>query len=276
MLIWTIIVIISIIISIILNIDLSTNYILNSRGITFIVLVIIGVFCLIYYLLLKKKYGKNIRFWLLLFILILIRSGIVLFINYMGYTYSSRTYLIVHSICLGIVVYIIGIGVLIIYNAFKKCPKGMDYLIIHGARTGTRVLNNRIKVAYNYLLENPNTIVIGTGGQGKDEDMPEGIYIHNYLVDKGISEDRILVEDKSRDTIENLLYSAKLIEDIKNKKIALVSDDYHIYRCRMTAKKYLGIKTYSIPAHSVRLSLIDSIVRELLSTIYHFIKGDIR
>ena len=275
MLIWTLIVIISIIVSIILNIDLSSNYILYSRGITFIVLLIIGIFSLIYYFMLKKKYGKNIRFWLLIFILILIRSIFVLVINYIGYIYPTRTYLIVHSICLGLVIYIIGIGLLIIYNALKKCPKGMDYLIIHGARTGTRVLNNRIEVAYKYLLDNKNTIAIGTGGKGIDEEISEGVYIRNYLIDKGIEKNRVLMEDKSTDTIENLFYSSKLIQDIKNKKIALVSDDYHIYRCRKSAKKYLGIKVYSIPAHSVRLSLVDSIVRELISTIYHFIKGDI-
>ena len=80
--------------------------------------------------------------------------------------------------------------------------KKVDYVIILGARVKgenpTKSLMERIKAAIEYLKKNPKVKVIATGGQGKNENVAEGLAIKRELLKNGISEDRIILEDKSK------------------------------------------------------------------------------
>ncbi len=51
----------------------------------------------------------------------------------------------------------------------------------------SRVLQMRLDKAYDYLTENPDTIVIVSGGQGPDEHVSEAQGMYDYLVEKGIA-----------------------------------------------------------------------------------------
>lgn len=46
--------------------------------------------------------------------------------------------------------------------------------------------------------------VVVSGGQGMDEEVSEAFAMKEYLTNKGISEDRIIMEDKSTNTLENI------------------------------------------------------------------------
>ena len=100
--------------------------------------------------------------------------------------------------------------------------KKVDYVIILGARVKgekpTKSLMERIKAATEYLRKNPEVKVIATGGQGKNEGVAEGLAIKRDLLKNGISEDRIILEDKSKNTVENFRFSLEKIENIENSK----------------------------------------------------------
>jgi len=125
-------------------------------------------------------------------------------------------------------------------------PHRMDfsYVIIHGCGLldGTRIsklLSNRVDKAieiYRRCREKP--ILIPSGGQGGNEKRTEAEAMKQYLLEHGIPEEDILSEDRSTTTRENLLFSLEMIRrDGRKGRIALVSSNYHVYRCILYASR---------------------------------------
>ena len=100
------------------------------------------------------------------------------------------------------------------------------------------MLSDRLKKAYSVLSQNPNIKCVVTGGQGDDEQYTEGYVMKKYLVEKGISPDRIYVEELSGNTEENLLYTKSLIKlNGLSENIVIVTDRFHELRARIWAEK---------------------------------------
>ena len=170
--------------------------------------------------------------------------------------------------------------------------KKVDYVIILGARVKgekpAKSLMERIKAATEYLKENPEVKVIATGGKGKKEGIAEGVAIKRELLKNGISEDRIILEDKSKNTVENFRFSLEKIrnsENGKNKnsenngnrkiKVLIVTNDYHIFRSKNIARKVgfdnENYEIYGLPAKTPIISIPKSYFREFLSNVNYFI-----
>ncbi|MFI3324857.1 MAG: YdcF family protein [Clostridia bacterium] len=121
---------------------------------------------------------------------------------------------------------------------------------------GARVTENgaslsfaqRLDVAYEFLIENPEASCIVTGGQGDDEPATEASVGVAYLIEKGIAESRIYAEDKSTSTWENLEFSKIIIEENDLSPIIAVStQNFHIKRATSQAKD-LSYEVYSLVA----------------------------
>ena len=124
-------------------------------------------------------------------------------------------------------------------------------------------LKARCSAAARYLEENPDAVVIASGGQGKDENLSEGQCIHDLLVEKGIDDSRIFIEDKSHSTDENIANSLKIIEDNNlSKDVAIATSDYHEKRASIICKKN-GLTAYSIPANSTKWAKPTQFTREV-------------
>ena len=112
--------------------------------------------------------------------------------------------------------------------------------LIHGDQV-SRILAARLDTAihlYRYGEEKARIVV--SGGRGDDEDITEAEAMRGYLRKKGIPEDRIIPEDRSHSTQENLLMSMELLPVADRSRIALVTSDYHLFRCLLQAHE-LGI-----------------------------------
>lgn len=100
---------------------------------------------------------------------------------------------------------------LIIIGGKITSTKKVDYVIVLGARLygdiPSPALMERLKVVKEYLIENKDVKVVVSGGQGIDEDIPEAHAMEKYLADNGVEKDRIIIEDKSTTTFENLKLS---------------------------------------------------------------------
>ena len=170
--------------------------------------------------------------------------------------------------------------------------KKVDYVIILGARVKgekpAKSLMERIKAATKYLKENPEVKVIATGGKGKNEGIAEGVAIKRELLKNGFSEDRIILEDKSKNTVENFRFSLEKIrnsENGKNKnsenngnrkiKVLIVTNDYHIFRSKNIARKVgfdnKDYEIYGLPAKTPLISIPQSYFREFLSNVNYFL-----
>ena len=100
------------------------------------------------------------------------------------------------------------------------------------------MLSDRLAKAYAILRENPAIKCVVTGGRGDDEQYTEAYVMKKYLVDRGISPDRIYTEELSGSTEENLLYTKSLIGlNGLSENIVIVTDRFHELRARMWAEK---------------------------------------
>ena len=161
----------------------------------------------------------------------------------------------------------------VISGMVGSCPAGVDYIIVLGAKTGSLAIDRRIEAAYEYLLDNPTTIAIASGGQGTDEPESEAQYIADGLVQHGIARDRILIEDKSISTSENMRFSAALVTKI-DASICIVSSDYHVFRARHLAQKVFEGDVYALSSPTVRLYLPHYTVREFFTTVVDTLRGN--
>lgn len=146
--------------------------------------------------------------------------------------------------------------------------KGIPYLIVLGAQVrGTKVtdsLRRRLRRSAAYLSENPETTVIVSGGQGPGEDISEAEAMEAYLIGCGIERSRILLEDQSKSTEENLAFSARYLPD-KAVKVGIVSNNFHMYRACLYARR-IGYKDVRrIPAGCSPLLFVNYMVREFFA-----------
>lgn len=111
-----------------------------------------------------------------------------------------------------------------------------DVFIVFGCKTfgytPSYALKNRLDKAYEMLEKNPDAVAILSGGQGEDETVSEAESMRAYLEAKGIAADRLITEDKSTSTKENIEFSMSIIKERgwEDKKISAVSNDFHIKR----------------------------------------------
>ncbi len=124
------------------------------------------------------------------------------------------------------------------------------------------MLHRRLEAAYSYLSEYPDSVVVVSGGQGPDEAISEAECMKVWLISNGIDPSRIITEDKSTDTYENMEFSKKLLEENGlGTDVVLVTDSFHQFRASMIAEK-LDISTDSISSSTPAYLIATYWVRE--------------
>ena len=160
---------------------------------------------------------------------------------------------IVALTCLGLVYFCI-VEIPIIRNARTDPDPERPYLVVLGAAVyGERpslTLVRRLEGALDYLQQYPESTAIVSGGMGKGELITEARAMHDWLIENGISEDRILTEPKATSTRENLAYSFDIIRsrgDEPDGNTAIVSSAYHLYRAKTLARMQ-GVEAAGVAA----------------------------
>ena len=105
-------------------------------------------------------------------------------------------------------------------------------------------------------------MLIMSGGQGPGEDIPESEAMAAYAVDQGVDDKRIITEQKSVSTEENLMFSKELI-DKENAKIVIVTTAYHVFRALILAKQQ-GIKCVGFGAKTKWYFTLNALIREFV------------
>ena len=134
------------------------------------------------------------------------------------------------------------------------------------------MLDKRIEAAYEYLSENPDVICIASGGKGDDEPMSEAECIRQGLIRRGIAPDRIILEDKSVNTYENIRNSLAILDSIgAQRRAVIVTSEFHQLRASMISEKH-GLESYSVSSRTYLPLLPSYWIREWFAVAYEWVK----
>lgn len=95
-------------------------------------------------------------------------------------------------------------------------------------------LETRLDAALAYALDHPEVPIVVSGSQGPGEEISEAACMYGWLAARGVPPERILLEDRARDTEENIRYSLALLEErgIAG-SVAVVTSGYHLCRAAL-------------------------------------------
>ena len=242
---------------------------MKKKSVAFWIFFILAVICIIYAVIVRST-GSGTSFFLMW-----VAIGIVLLL--LGISFQMEFWKKVPHVVKGIGMVVVCIGIVsfvlveggVISQMHAKGKAGLDYIIVLGAQVRENgpspVLKYRLDKAVEYLEENPDTICIVSGGQGKNEPWSEAEGMAQYLKKQGIGENRIRLEDQSLTTEQNVTNSQKLMEE--GASVGIVTNDFHVFRAKQIAKKY-GLKdACGIAAGSSPLYLPNNMLREFFAEI---------
>lgn len=192
----------------------------------------------------------------------------------------ARALLVILSVCLGIGILVATVTGVLIIRAWSGPGADCDYVVVLGAGVNGTVpslsLRDRLNAAYDYLVAHPDAVCVVTGGQGSGEEITEALCMYNDLTARGISPERVWMEDRAVNTRENIRFSLDLIEEKTGTRpdaIGLVSSEYHLFRAGMFAREE-NVVSCGIPARTSWVSLrINYFLREIVAVWYYIILG---
>ncbi len=161
---------------------------------------------------------------------------------------------------------------LIIYGQFGKTTYDEDAAIVLGCGLDgdavTPQLAKRLDAAAEYAAENPDAVIIVSGGRGPGEDVTEALAMEKYLIERGISAERIIKEEKSTSTSENLTYSSAILGEHfgGEYKAVVITSEYHLYRASRFALR-VGLDCTYLHADTPLYELPMRCFRELMAIV---------
>lgn len=245
-----------------------------------VLLMILGVICILYCIgiALFGGYGTS-------FFLIWGAGGIVLLLLGALFQASGTVLQLPLAVKIGIAVPILLCLILfcvlegMILSCFSaKGQPGADYVIVLGAQMKENgpsdVLERRLKSAISYLEANPDTKVIVSGGKGQNEKVTEAQGMADYLIQAGIAEERILKEEASANTTQNLRFSGELL-DKKEDSVVVITNNFHVFRALHLAKKAGYENVTAQAADAYPLMLPNNLLREFFGVIKDWFCGNL-
>nr|WP_307486838.1 YdcF family protein [Eubacterium multiforme] len=221
-----------------------------------IIIFILGIICIAYFLFVNMIFGYTTfsSFYLVIGI-IMILYGIFI-TKLLKIEAFKRIFKPLKLLLLcGILIFIITELCIIFYP--KTSEKSCNYIVVLGAgirgENLTTTLRDRLNATLDYINNtNYDGKIIVSGGQGPGESITEAEAMRRYLVEKGINNNRIILEDKATNTFQNFKYSKDIIENLnegntKNSNIKVVTTDFHALRSNIIGKRngYENISFYT-------------------------------
>jgi len=220
----------------------------RRRTVTIIVAILAAVVSGIYFSLMRQRVANmHIIFYMVLGVSVLLVTYLVLWTLGASDRHAKKAKILkrCYMICLatGIAGFLTFQG--LILSGARTDEAEADCIIILGAGLRNNgpslMLWSRLNAAAEYLKTREDIPVIVSGGLGRGETVTEAEAMFRYLNSRGIDESRIWKEERSTSTRENLAFSRALLEekglDADNIKVAIVTNEFHLYRAKLIAAK---------------------------------------
>ncbi|MDO5559068.1 MAG: YdcF family protein [Oscillospiraceae bacterium] len=190
-------------------------------------------------------------------------------------TKAGRPLIIIFISFLGAGIIIAAVLSILMVSAVLCKPDGSHTAILLGCKvkgsSPSYMLARRLDASYRYLTEYPDAVIIVSGGQGDNEEISEAQCMKNDLISRGIKEDRIICEDKSVNTYENISFSKKIMNDRGlGDEAVIITDSFHQYRASLIAGK-CGLKTFSCTSYTPMYLIPTYWVREWFGIIQQLV-----
>ena len=153
-----------------------------------------------------------------------------------------------------------------------------DVVIVLGAGVNremvSRPLAHRLYAAIDYWEENPNAYIIVCGGLGNRATITEAEAMSRFLVARGIPQEKILLEEMSTSTYENLVFAKEILEEHfpDGFRAVVITNDFHIYRATQMARG-IGLDVSRVGAHTDWYSRPVNYLREMLAVLHFWAFG---
>lgn len=162
---------------------------------------------------------------------------------------------------------------MIVSQFHATAQEGADYVIILGAQWKTSgpsyVLQKRLDKAIEYLNANPETKVIVSGGQGYNEPISEAEGMQGYLETAGIDPERIIMEDASTNTTQNLIFSGELLDKSED-SVVVITNNFHMFRALAIARKQGYAHVEGLSAGTYPVTVPNNLLREAFGVVKDF------
>ncbi|MBQ7499667.1 MAG: YdcF family protein, partial [Clostridia bacterium] len=202
-----------------------------------------------------------------------ILTVILIIFGSLGGSKAAKAVKKILSVILAIILIFAVITEIVVFSHAKTTARGNENIIIilgaglHGNRLSYSI-KSRLDRALEYLDGNKSCKIIVSGGKGGGESVTEAYAMKKYLVENGISPERITLEEESTTTKENLKFSKKIIDEIyrQGDKIAILSSGYHLYRTSLLANEIFGDEYGAIryiSARTRRFIVVNYYLREI-------------
>ncbi|GHU41662.1 membrane protein [Clostridia bacterium] len=171
------------------------------------------------------------------------------------------------------------LSVFLIYSfvyALLPKSKNCDFILVLGCglkngETVSPLLAGRLDRAIKqYKLGGKKASFVVSGGQGHDEKVSEAFAMKTYLLQKGIPENHIILEDKSVNTLENMSFSKKLMQELNpNYNCIVVTSNYHVLRAVILARS-VNLNAQGVGGHTAFYYLPAAFIREYIAIIFKY------
>jgi len=167
----------------------------------------------------------------------------------------------------------IALGLIFAPSAPSEATKANVIIVLGGgvlADKPSKTLQHRLDYAADLAKENPMAVIILSGGQQGSNPYSEAKVMEEYLKDQGV-QNPILLEERSQNTYQNLLYSADLLDNTET-PCAVITSDFHVFRTAQLAKDQ-GLKAKVLGAPSPKALAVNNYLREYMAIYKYYLVG---
>lgn len=243
----------------------------------------LGLFCIGYYIAGVTYAGFSVSMiwiWLAGGITLIFLGGLIIYCKRHGITqeipFSVKCMAGTGVVC-AMILFLVMEG-LILSGMSQKGKPDLDYLVVLGCQVKgehpSKALRERLETAQAYLEEYPETKAVLSGGQGPGEEISEAECMFRYLTKAGISRERLVKEDLSTTTVENLEFSKKFFDQERD-TVGIVTNNFHVYRSMRIAKKAGYLQMCGIAAPSRTVLQLHYLVRECFALTKEILQKNI-
>lgn len=187
-------------------------------------------------------------------------------------------WLLIAGYCFLITVFLVG-GIAMASAAKTAPAPGADAIIVLGAGIrgdeASYTLQNRLDAAADYYAQNPEAVIVVSGGMGAGEQYSEAYVMEKYLTEqRHIPPGAVIQEARATSTQENFLYAKEILDELfgRSYRVVFVTNDFHILRASMLAQE-AGMDAQGLAAPTPAFVAPNNYARESLALLEHVVFG---